>query len=211
MYSWLYDIAERVTADTASSTQLCWGFFKVPLILDHHNHVLPTGMLGVVIQHIKGLGANKDLSLKQLTLKTVMLLRPSCSADLSKLNLQTRTFKSNGVVFHPIGQHTPVSSSKITRWLKSVMAEADIDISIFKAHSVRGASCSTAAGVGKGEMPFSEAPSRADTTSSRHTKPLYNPLDCTCFIPWKHTGQLLCFRSYLGRSWGSLLTIRSED
>ena len=28
------------------------------------------------------------------------------------------------------------------------MAEAGIDISIFKAHSVRGASCSTAAGVG---------------------------------------------------------------
>jgi len=166
--------------------------------------------VGVVIQHIKGLGANEDLNLKQLTLKTVMLLaltRPSRSADLSKLNLQTRAFKSNGVVFRPIhlakqsrsskpmadfffpsfpedtsicpvtalkayekrterfraelssdsrsqlflswiGQHTPVSSSTIARWLKSLMAEAGIDISIFKAHSVRGASCSTAAGEG---------------------------------------------------------------
>ena len=28
------------------------------------------------------------------------------------------------------------------------MADAGIDISIFKAHSIRGASCSTAAGVG---------------------------------------------------------------
>ena len=28
------------------------------------------------------------------------------------------------------------------------MAEAGIDISIFKAHSIRGSSCSTAAGVG---------------------------------------------------------------
>ena len=36
--------------------------------------------VGVIIQHIKGLGANKDLTLKQLTMKTVMLLaltRPS--------------------------------------------------------------------------------------------------------------------------------------
>ena len=45
-----------------------------------------------------------------------------------------------------IEQHTPVSSSIIARWLKCFMAEAGIDISIFKAHSVRGASCSTAMG-----------------------------------------------------------------
>ena len=166
--------------------------------------------VGVVIQHIKGLGANKDLSLRDLTMKTVMLLaltRPSRSADLSRLNLQLRSFKSNGVVFHPahlakqsrstkpmadfffpsfdddpticpmvtlrayegrtedfraklsmdsrhqlflsyVGQHTPVSSSTIARWFKTFMAEAGIDISIFKAHSVRGASCSTAVGAG---------------------------------------------------------------
>ena len=47
-----------------------------------------------------------------------------------------------------IGQHTPVSSCSIARWLKNLMAEAGIDISIFKAHSIRGASCSTAAGAG---------------------------------------------------------------
>ena len=58
--------------------------------------------VGVVIQYIKDLGDNKDLSLKQITMKTVMLLaltRPSRSADLSKLNLQTRSFKTNGVIF----------------------------------------------------------------------------------------------------------------
>ena len=47
-----------------------------------------------------------------------------------------------------IGKHTPVSSSTIARWLKCFMAEAGIDISIFKAHSVRGASCSTTMGAG---------------------------------------------------------------
>ena len=166
--------------------------------------------VGIVIQHIKKLGPNKDLNLKQLTMKTVMLLaltRPSRSADLSKLDIHTQSFKSNGVVFRPlhlakqsrssrpiadfffpsfpedpsicpmttlkayeertevfranlpedsrsrlflswIGQHGPVSSCTIARWLKCFMEEAGIDISIFKAHSVRGASCSSAAGAG---------------------------------------------------------------
>jgi len=48
--------------------------------------------VGVVIRHIKDLGDNKDLSLKQLTMKKAMLLaltRPLRSADLSKLNLHT--------------------------------------------------------------------------------------------------------------------------
>ena len=47
-----------------------------------------------------------------------------------------------------IGQHDPVSSSTIARWLKTIMEEARTDISIFKAHSVRGAACSSAAKVG---------------------------------------------------------------
>ena len=47
-----------------------------------------------------------------------------------------------------IGQHDPVSSSTIARWLKTLMEEAGIDISIFKVHSVRGAANSAAAGAG---------------------------------------------------------------
>ena len=71
--------------------------------------------VGVVIRYIKDLGANKDLSLKHLTMKTVMLLaltRPSCSADLSKLYLQMRSFKSNGVVFRPTHLAKQSRSSK---------------------------------------------------------------------------------------------------
>ena len=47
-----------------------------------------------------------------------------------------------------IGKHDPVSSSIIVRWLKTCTLEAGIDINIFKPHSVRGAACSKAAGVG---------------------------------------------------------------
>ena len=38
--------------------------------------------------------------------------------------------------------------STIARWLKSVLAKAGIDINVFKAHSVRGASTSAAASAG---------------------------------------------------------------
>jgi hypothetical protein len=41
-----------------------------------------------------------------------------------------------------------VASSTIARWLKSLLQAAGIDISIFSAHSVRGASSTTAANMG---------------------------------------------------------------
>ena len=44
-----------------------------------------------------------------------------------------------------IGKHGPVTSSTIARWLRTCLLEAGIDTSVFKAHSVRGASRSTAA------------------------------------------------------------------
>ena len=47
-----------------------------------------------------------------------------------------------------IKPYNPVSSSTIARWLKCVLAKAGIDTSLFKAHSVRGASTSAAAGAG---------------------------------------------------------------
>ena len=40
--------------------------------------------------------------------------------------------------------HRAVSSATISRWIKTVLSDAGIDISIFKAHSVRGAATSAA-------------------------------------------------------------------
>ena len=56
--------------------------------------------VGIMLSHLKQLGCNDDISLRQLTLKTAMLLaltRSSRSADLSSLDLQTRSYVSNGV------------------------------------------------------------------------------------------------------------------
>ena len=43
-----------------------------------------------------------------------------------------------------IKPHKPVSSSTVARWLKTVLNNAGIDTSIFKAHSVRSAATSSA-------------------------------------------------------------------
>ena len=47
-----------------------------------------------------------------------------------------------------IRPHKLVSSSTVERWLKTVLNNAGIDTSIFKAHSVRSAACSSASEVG---------------------------------------------------------------
>ena len=53
-----------------------------------------------------------------------------------------------GAVISFVKPYLPVSSSTIARWLKETMGAAGIDISIFKAHSVRGASTSADANQG---------------------------------------------------------------
>ena len=60
--------------------------------------------------------------------------------DLQSSKPKTRLFLSW------IGEHNPVTSTSIARWLKETMKDAGLDINIFKSHSVRGANCFKAAG-----------------------------------------------------------------
>ena len=58
--------------------------------------------IGTVLRYLKQLGSNDSLTLRLLTIKSVMLLalaRPSRSMDLSKLDIQHRTYTSTGLVF----------------------------------------------------------------------------------------------------------------
>jgi hypothetical protein len=59
--------------------------------------------------------------------------------------------------------HTPASSATIARWIKSGLAQAGVDTSIFKAHSVRGAATTSAAEAGISVPEILEA---ADWSSS---------------------------------------------
>ena len=63
-------------------------------------------------------------------------------------NKKTLLFLSWIGILSWIGKHDSVTGSTIARWLKTCLTEAGINTEIFKAHSVRGASSSTAASVG---------------------------------------------------------------
>ena len=105
-----------------------------------------------MMSYINDLGENDKPSLSDLTVKTVMLLalsRPSRSADLANLDIQFRNYTPEGVVFAPSAltkqsraQKPVADSSTITRWIKNLLAKAGVNMEIFKAHSVRGASTS---------------------------------------------------------------------
>ena len=52
--------------------------------------------------------------------------------------------KSNKLLLSYIRPHKPISGASLSWWLKDIISRAGIDTSIFKAHSVRGASASAA-------------------------------------------------------------------
>ena len=52
--------------------------------------------------------------------------------------------KANKLLLSYIRPHKPISGASLSRWLKEIISRAGIDTSIFKAHSVRGASASAA-------------------------------------------------------------------
>jgi len=60
-----------------------------------------------------------------------------------------RVRKSEGSFFlTAVPDHHPATATTIARWIKTGLSRAGIDISIFKAHSVRSASTSAAADAG---------------------------------------------------------------
>ena len=71
--------------------------------------------VGTVTSYLKSLGNKEGLSLRYLTLKTAMLLaltRPSRSVDLSNLDVQWRSYQSNGVTIRPVHLAKQKRSSK---------------------------------------------------------------------------------------------------
>ena len=60
-----------------------------------------------------------------------------------------RTDQNSSLLFIGlVAPHLPVSGNTVVRWIKSFLGEAGIDISIFSAHSTRGAAASKAAETG---------------------------------------------------------------
>ena len=86
---------------------------------------------------------------EDITICPVITLRAYESGIEQFRNISSEECKSE-LSLSWIKPHNPVTSSTIciARWLKTCMADAGIDISIFKPHSVRGVTSSKAAGVG---------------------------------------------------------------
>ena len=78
-----------------------------------------------------------------------------------------------------IKPHRPVSLATIALWIRELLAEAGIDISIFKAHSVHGASTTA---VANALVPLDEILKMADwSTTSTFQKFYYKPVINTNF------------------------------
>ena len=79
-----------------------------------------------------------------------------------------------------IRPYKAVSSSTVARWLKAMLANSGIDVSIFKAHSVRGAATSAAANAG---ITTNDILNAADWSSqSIFHKFYYRPVQATAHL-----------------------------
>ena len=172
-----------------------------------------------VLQYLRTLSPVKDLTLKDLTLKLVMLIALLCAARVQSLHclkvdnmvkkkssfiftfsdllktsrpkfhvpeivlncyppdrrlcvytvmseylVRTETLRGNETVLFIsyVKPHKKVTRDSIARWIKTVMARAGIDITVFKAHSTRSAAVSK---VSSGDVPVSEILSKAGWSS----------------------------------------------
>ena len=76
---------------------------------------------------------------------------PAFPHDLNLCPVQTLRIyeqRTHAMEIMLTGTHKPVTSSTIARWLSTVLEKSGIDISIFKAHSVRGATATAASAGG---------------------------------------------------------------
>lgn len=70
------------------------------------------------------------------------------STDTKSVTSPLRSVGQQALFLAIVKPHLPVASCIIVCWLRKILEDAGIDISIFAAHSVRGASSSAATVVG---------------------------------------------------------------
>lgn len=77
---------------------------------------------------------------------------------------------SNPLFLSYIKPHKPVSTDRIAHWMKDLLKKAGIDVSVFKAHSVRGASTTAARDKG---VSIGDILRTADWSSDSTFRPFY--------------------------------------
>ena len=123
----------------------------------------------VIVEHLKTSKPGKSLEVKFMSLPEDPSL---CTrSTLAAYILRTEKQRSSSKLFISfIRPHKPVTTSTIGRWIKSVLSSAGIDTSLFKAHSVRGASVTNAYFKG---VPVAKILRTADWTNERTFRKYY--------------------------------------
>lgn len=123
----------------------------------------------VIAEHLKTSNLGKSLEVKFMSLPEDPSL---CTmSKLAEYIWHTEKLCSSSKLFISfIRPHKPVTTSTVGRWIKSVLLSAGIDTSVFKAHSVRGASVTNAYIKG---VPVAEILRTADWTNERTFRKYY--------------------------------------
>ena len=91
---------------------------------------------------------------------------------------RTKPLRTDHTLFiSTIKPHKAVTTATLARWMKAVLRDSGIDISVFKAHSFRGAStsCAYAHGVSLQEILKTANWSQASTFKTFYHKPVVDP------------------------------------
>ena len=123
----------------------------------------------IVAEHLNTSKPGKSLEVKFMSLPEDPSL---CTmSTLAEYILRTEKLRSSSKLFISfIRPHKPVTTSTVGRWIKSVLSSAGIDTSVFKAHSVRGASVTNAYIKG---VPVADILRTADWTNERTFRKSY--------------------------------------
>ena len=91
------------------------------------------------MDHIKNMPPSNELRLTELAGKLVMLMAADfCATDRA----------ANAMFIGCVKSHKPVTSSTISRWVRTLRQASGIDVSTFKSHLTRAASTSAATSLG---------------------------------------------------------------
>ena len=101
-----------------------------------------------------------------------------CVVDCLNLYIQKTTEyrKDDQLLISYVSPHKPVCSQSVSRWLKSILDSAGVDVNVYKAHSFRHASTSKAALIGI-DMNVIFAKAGWSKGSSTFAKFYHRPID----------------------------------
>lgn len=130
----LMALCSAARAQTLSALDILYMNFSVDSVIFNINQLMKTSRPGVTFP---------PLMFKQFTDSKLCVV-----LTLKEYLKRTATVRESNSLFVSFRNYRKVTTCTLARWLKTVLSLAGIDISIFKAHSYRGASTTAAFNAG---------------------------------------------------------------